>query len=426
MTFSEKTLSSVSDNADIGAENVCVSVGYSDDPDTVLAGHAAARAALRQAGMTTPCELVLLFATARHDAQILCDVVASIVGPSALILGGGAVGAITNDRFGYAGDQVIMGCFWLGSSRYNVHIQGGLLESEEETGWQLGRQLAKIGVSEKSPVLLFYDAIDRTGGGMRMLMATYLLAGMNRALGFLPELTGAGLMGDYACTATRQWLGKNVGEHHALALVFSGDIRVDTVIMHGCRPATPYYTVTKADHQTILEIDGQPALRFLDGLLGPATPPKDYPFFLILGVNKGKKWGEFDENNYASRLCLDIDKEREGIVMFEPDMVEGTEFQIMYRNLDLDYMRPRIEDLFGGLKNGLENRRPVLALYIDCAGRAAGYGGIDMEDAVMVQKTVAGRAPILGIYSGVEIASVNGCPRGLDWTGVFSLFSVPC
>jgi hypothetical protein len=48
-----------------------------------------------------------------------------------------------------------------------------------------------------------------------------------------------------------------------------------------------------------------------------------------------------------------------------------------------------------------------------------------MEDAVMVQKTVADRAPILGIYSGVEIASVNGCPRGLDWTGVFSLFSVP-
>jgi predicted polyphosphate/ATP-dependent NAD kinase len=48
-----------------------------------------------------------------------------------------------------------------------------------------------------------------------------------------------------------------------------------------------------------------------------------------------------------------------------------------------------------------------------------------MEDAVMVQKTVGGRVPILGIYTGVEIASVRGRPRGLDWTGVFCLFSTP-
>ena len=72
-----------------------------------------------------------------------------------------------------------------------------------------------------------------------------------------------------------------------------------------------------------------------------------------------------------------------------------------------------------------EGRKSVFASYIDCAGRAAGYAGTDLEDAIVVQKTIAGRAPLLGIYSGVEIASVEGRPRGLDWTGVFSLFSVP-
>lgn len=158
----------------------------------------------------------------------------------------------------------------------------------------------------------------------------------------------------------------------------------------------------------------------MDKLLGTAIPPEDYPFFLILGVNKGEKWGEFDENSYASRLCLAIDREREGIVIFEPDMVEGTEFQIMYRSLDLDYMAPKIEDCFARL----DNREAVFALYIDCAGRAAGYAGMDLEDALVVQKTVAGRVPLLGIYTGVEIASVEGHPRGLDWTGVFCLFSV--
>jgi small ligand-binding sensory domain FIST len=138
-------------------------------------------------------------------------------------------------------------------------------------------------------------------------------------------------------------------------------------------------------------------------------------------VNNSDKWGDYDENNYASRLCLAVDPGRDGIVMFEPDMTEGTEFQIMYRSLEHDYMKPRIAGLF----EKIGDRVPVFAFYINCAGRAAGYGGIDMEDAVMVQKTVAGRVPVLGVYSGVEIARIMGRPRGLDWTGVLCLFSLP-
>ena len=209
--------------------------------------------------------------------------------------------------------------------------------------------------------------------------------------------------------------------HTALALAFSGEVRVDTAIMHGCRPASSYYTVTKADKQTILEINGQPALRFIGGVTGSALPPEGYPFFLTFGVNKGDKWGEFDEDAYANRLCLAVDKEREGLVMFEPDMVEGTEFQIMYRSLDLDYIAPKLEPLFARL----DGRRPVFALYINCAGRAAGYAGSDLEDALEIQRAVADRVPLLGMYTGVEIAPVRGRPRGLDWTGVFCLFSVP-
>ncbi|MDR1621225.1 MAG: FIST C-terminal domain-containing protein [Synergistaceae bacterium] len=402
-----------------------VGVGYSDNPDSTAAGVQAAVGAVAQAGREDPCDMVLLFATARHDARALRDAVLSVVG-HVPVVGGGAVGTITNDRFGYAGDQIAAACVWLEGVRCELLVEDGLLESEEETGKRLGKRLAERGTTRESPVMLFYDAIDRTGGGVRMIMATWLLAGLEQGLGFLPDLTGAGMQGDYICTPTPQWTGEDISEHRAMALAFSGDIRIDNVIMHGCRPATRYYTVTKADRQVILEINGQPALQFIDELLNGAIPPEGYPFFLILGVNRGGKWGEYDENNYASRLCLAIDKERGGIVMFEPDMVEGTEFQIMYRSFDLGYMKPKIESLF----QGLGDREPVFAFYIDCAGRAAGYGGVDMEDAVVLQNTVAGRVPLLGIYTGVEIASIGvpphgGRPRGLDWTGVFCLFSVP-
>ncbi|MDL2314412.1 FIST C-terminal domain-containing protein [Desulfovibrio sp. OttesenSCG-928-C14] len=397
-----------------------VGVGYSDNPDTVTAGRQAAHEAIAKSGKKGPCDLVLLFSTSSHDPLVLRGAVASVFGPGAAIVGGGATGAICNDRYGYAGDQIILAAIWFEGARYSLLAESGLNEGEEEAGLRLGKRLAALDTRPESPALLFYDAVDRSRGDMRLLMATPLLAGLKKGLGFLPDLVGAGLQGDYIGTPTLQWTGQGLAGHSALALVFDGNIRMDSVIMHGCKPATGYYKVTKSDNQTILEINGEPALPFLDRLLGASIPRSSYPLFLIFGINKGDKWGEFDENNYINHLCLALDEERNGIVMFEPDMVEGTEFQIMFRSLDLDYMAPRIEGLF----QDLGGRLPVFALYIDCAGRAAGYGGVDLEDAVVVQKTVAGRVPLLGLYTGVEIAKVGGVPRGLDWTGVFCLFSV--
>ena len=398
-----------------------VSVGYSDNPDSALAGKQAAEEALSKSSKSGLCSIILLFATARHDAAAILAQVRATFGPDVPVVGGGAVGGICNDRFGYAGDQIILGAFWLDKVHYTLLVEEGLDRGEEEVGQKLGQRLKDLAITPDSPLVLFYDAIDRSTGGMRMVMATHLLRGLESSLGFLPDIVGAGMMGDYSCTPTKQWTGIGMAQHSALALAFTGNVILDHVIMHGCRPATSYYTVTKADGQTILEINNRPALEFLDSILGHAIPVEAYPFFLILGLNRGDKWGEFDENSYANRLCLALDKERGGIVMFEPDFVAGTEFQVMYRSLDLDYMAPRIEEIFSRAKD----RTPVFALYIDCAGRAAGYGGVDMEDAVIVQKAVADRVPLLGIYTGVEIARVENTPRGLDWTGVFCLLSVP-
>lgn len=396
-----------------------VAVGYSDHPDSISAGRQAAQMALREGNREQPCDVVMLFGTARHDQQLLRSAVVSVVGKQCSIYGGGAAGVITNEYFGYAGDQVGLACIWLEESSCTVFSEAGLEKSEKDTGERLGKRLQEAGITKDTSMLLFYDAIDRSGGDMRLLLATWLLEGLEKGLGFLPELMGAGLQGDHACTATMQYTDKGLEAHTAISMAFSEDICIDHIIMHGCRPASPYYTVTKADGSVILEINGKPAIAFIDEVLDSAIAPEQYPFFLLFGLNHGDPWGEYDENNYASRLCLDIDQARGGIVMFEPDMVEGVEFQIMFRSLDLHYMKPKIEALFAQL----DGRTPTFALYIDCAGRCAGYGGIDTEDALVVQQAVGKEIPLLGIYTGAEIAPMGGRSRGLDLTGVFCLFS---
>ena len=395
-----------------------VGIGYSDNPESSAAGLQAASMALSQTGRNDSCDMVLLFSTARHDFEVLREAVSSATGSTVPIYGGGAVGVITNEYFGYAGDQVAAACIWLDGVGCEVLVEGGLSISEEDTGKRLGQRLAESGATSDSPVMLFYDTFDFTEG-MKMMMATWLLAGIENGLGFIPDLTGAGLMGNHSPAPTKMWTGGGLSEHEAIALSFSGDIRMDSTIMHGCRPATGYYTVTKAAGQAILEINGKPAIQFIDELLESAIAPEQYPFFLIFGINHGDPWGEYDEDYYASRLCLSIDKESGAIIMFEPDMVEGTEFQLMFRSMELDYIKPKIDKIF----EDIEGREPVFAVYINCAGRCAGYAGSDTEDALVIQDTVAGRVPMLGLYTGVEIASIGGRPRGLDWTGVFCLFS---
>ncbi|MEG0377749.1 MAG: diguanylate cyclase, partial [Eubacterium sp.] len=90
-----------------------ISVGYGDHPDSVAAGKQAAQMALDKAGRTEPCDLALLFCTARHNQKILRETVVSVVKNTENIWGGGSAGVITNDYFGYAGDQVGLACIWL-------------------------------------------------------------------------------------------------------------------------------------------------------------------------------------------------------------------------------------------------------------------------------------------------------------------------
>jgi len=146
---------------------------------------------------------------------------------------------------------------------------------------------------------------------------------------------------------------------------------------------------------------------------------EDYPLFVTLSVNKGDKFGQFKEEDYANRLVMAVDQERRALVMFENDLKQGFEVQLMRRSIDFDYIGRRTDELLGRLGG----RTPFFALYIDCAGRASAYCGTEREEAAEVQRVIGSRVPLLGIYAGVEIAKVGGDIQALDWTGVLCMFS---
>ncbi|HUF50418.1 MAG TPA: FIST N-terminal domain-containing protein [Longimicrobiales bacterium] len=397
-----------------------VGVGWSENANSRQAGAEAASAALQRAGLSR-CTLALIFATSKHDPVAFHAGARSVLGSGARVVGGYSVGIITNDFLGYEGYQCGVAVFDLPTDCFELFIEHGLDGGEHAVGVRLGEQIRQARFTGDPSLIVLYDAVrEKTATAMSLNMATPLLEGMTESLETWPAVAGVGMFGDLQVNPTYQWFDDAMHQQAAMTLALHNGVRMHTTIMHGCKPSSTYHTITKADGPVVLEIDGKPALQAVADMLGPGADRgwEEYPLFVTLGVNKGEKFGEFREDHYANRMCMAVDQERQALVMFEPDLKEGDEVQLMRRSLDFDYVRRRTQDML----DSLEDREPFFALYIDCAGRAAPYCGTEEEEAAEVQKAI-GDIPLLGMYSGVEIAKVAGQVQALDWTGVLCVFT---
>lgn len=397
-------------------------VGYSENPNSREAGIEAATIAMKEAGVAR-CDLAIMSSTGKHEPRQLSDGVRSVIGSAARLIGGRSMGIITRDRLGYLGYQVGVAVVASDSVKVDMFMEKNLADREYEVGLALGTQIKSARYQGEPNILLLYDAGKeaRTTEGVALNFATPLLEGLGQALKVWPPAAGIGLVDDIKFNPTYQWFDGRVEQGTAMALVLSGGVRMDSIVIHGCKPAGAYHTVTKAEDATILEIDGRPALEVIAELLGPdsAKSWEDYPLWVTLGTNRGDKFGEFREEDYANRMVMAVDRERRALVMFEPNLKTGSEIQLMRRSMEFDYIRQRAEILY----QRIGARRPLFAIYFDCAGRAAAFCGTEREEAEVVQAVIGARMPLLGLYSGVEIAKVRDDMEALDWTGVLCVFS---
>lgn len=398
-------------------------VGYSENSDSKAAGIEAAKAAMAEAG-ASKANLALIYHTAKHDPTMFRDGVRSVVG-DARICGGFAGGIITRTALGYDGYQSAVAVVSSDTVKFDVFAEVGLKEhGEKEIGRRLGKAVRSKTYEGEPGLIYMYDSVKNfSAAGFDMNIGTYLVDGMSETMGEWPSAAGMGMIGNIQFNPTYQFADDKIFQQAALALVASGkNFRLDTIVMHGCKPAGDYHTITKADKNVVLEIDGKPAVEAIAAMLGPDSDKswEEYPLFITLGVNKGNKFGPYKEEEYANRLCMAIDKERKGLIMFEPDLTPGTEVQLMRRSVDFKYIAERAQGLYDNLKG----RKPFLAMYIDCMGRASAYCGADAEEGAEIQKVIGSKMPLLGMYTGVELGTVGKQKQqALDWSGVLCVFS---
>jgi len=338
------------------------------------------------------------------------------------ILGGGVIGVITNNQYEYsnpvAGAMLIQG----NDFTFRYGSTGDFDQNEIETGEKL---ITAIGQDKDDKALMIFfesAAVEAADGHPPVLNhSTLLCDGIYKKMPETTLLTGAGLVGDLSFGKSFQFCGDAICKDSALGLMFGGPIKAFSQIFHGCTPLDGiYHTITKVTNGIIEELDGKPVVPMIDDLFQDKNWRNEHPLKLLtLGINKGEKFCEFIETNYVTRLIIGISPEEKGIIPIEPFFHEGDEILFMLRdnNRMIETARQGAQALMDTIS--FESKKPYFAFYINCAGRAANNCNSLNEEAIEVQNVLNEyHIPLLGIYSGVEIAPYNHRSIGLDWTGV--------
>ncbi len=393
-------------------------IGFSGKPDSFSAGVESSAIAVAQLDSSPP-SLIIIFCCGKHDPEQFLAGVRSVTGNTPLV-GGAAIGVFTNKELSYGEYEGSVTAFSSDTIQFQLFSQPDLDINEYAAGTAIGKQIHAAATGNDQGLIIFYDTLKGINPPM-LNFATPLFAAIEEQVDPAICCTGAGMLGDVRLATSFLFLNDRVLRHHVLALLISGNCRMHNTIMHGCKPGSSYKTITRAEGPVVYEIDNRPALDVIDELFGSNNkiPWNEFPFFVTLGLNRGDKYGEYNEIDYANRLCLAIDANQKALVMFEPDLKAGDEVQLMHRSINLNYIQTGINLL----KEKSENKKPLLYFYINCAGRAKPFAGGELEDVTEVQKIIGDNVPFTGFYSGVEVARLSNHLQALDWTGVLCLLT---
>jgi small ligand-binding sensory domain FIST len=404
-----------------------IGISYGNDRDAFGLGRRTAQAALQSAGIDC-ADMLFAFGSGNLDLDQFYLGLRSVVGATTPIVGGSALGVITQKHLSYEGFPVAVAAIQSDAFSFAVASAGGLDLGEATTGGRMVDGLPRTAADKL--LLLFYDSIRVPASAQAppvLNSSAPLLDGVEGKLSGHVPVFGAGLVGGFDFGPTRQFCGFKSAPQQAVGCLMSGNFSVYQTTMHGCIPLNGvYHKITRMEGNTIFELDGLPVIPMIDQLFGSSDWQSERPIVsnLTIGVNHGERFGAPLEGYYVNRLITGVSPDGTGIGMFEADLEPGQDiqFQIRDNRMMQKSVRENTPALLERIKS--DGRVPLLALYINCGGRTAYYSVTDEEEAAVVQRTMKEAGiPLLGFYSGVEIAPMLGRSRGLDWTGVLILLA---
>jgi small ligand-binding sensory domain FIST len=389
-----------------------VGVGVAVHADGASAAREAAHRALVAAGATT-ADIAIVFAGGRHDHDEYAGVLGAVshAVPRAAVMGCSATGVLTGGEELENGNAVavlVLGDDGVGGTRLPRPIfVDGVRADARAAGERLGREVRRVVGGDESGVAVaaLLDPAD--------LDAVDFVAGLAEAA---PDalITGAGASGGEAgCRVFHDGAARTDG---CVALVVPRGLHPTIGMTHGCQALGEPLTITAADGNLILELDGRPPVEALYRTISDPRNPglgKMTPH-LLAGIGELGADGRCD---YVVRHFAVGEGDRPPLAIAEPVRAGQT---LRFTVRDAIAARDDMKAMLDEQAEARAENPARFGLYFNCASRGSALYGQPGLDPELIRRRF-GKLPVVGIESSFEIGPACGRPRIHMFTGVLLL-----
>jgi small ligand-binding sensory domain FIST len=376
--------------------------------DGFTAAELAAHRALASSGAKTAAT-ALVFAGSRHDDDDYAGVLSGVgrALPGAVVIGCSATGVLTSAEELENASAVAVMVLGGDGPLPRPLFRRGVRDDSRVAGAQLGRDaMAALGGEPGGAALaLLIDPGE--------LDAADFVAGLVETA---PELLiiGAGASG--GAKGSRVF---NDGQAHpdaCVALLLPAALRPTFGMTQGCQGLTEPMTITAADGNLILEIEGRSPIDILEQAL---AEPRNRGLgqmtgHLLAGIGDITSAGRSD---YVVRPFAVADTESRALAVAEPVRPGQT---IRFTLRDAIGARDDMKAMLDEQAEARGQAAPGFGVYFNCAGRGSALYGKPGLDPELIRRRF-GQLPVIGIESSFEIAPACGQPRIHMFTGVLLL-----
>lgn len=230
---------------------------------------------------------------------------------------------------------------------------------------------------------------------------------------------GGGASEDGSVGETFQLCGDTVSNNAVSGLLLSGHFQATVSNAQACQPIGPVYTVTKAQENLLLELDGRPAFEvFAEVARQPLIDDlRRAAAFVFVGLPVDPERQRVARGEYVVRNIIGFDPSQ-GIVAIADEIHQGQKLIFTLRNSNGS--REDLKQTLEAQAQAWQGNTPGFGLYFNCLGRGVGlYGFPDLDISYI--KQAFGDIPLIGFFTGCEIAPIRQHAALHQYSGVLVL-----
>lgn len=220
------------------------------------------------------------------------------------------------------------------------------------------------------------------------------------------ERPGVAVVGGLASGGDETDVAVFLNDHlaDAVCLPLAGRTTILPLVSQGCRPIGEPLTVTKAEHNIVYALGGQPAYEVLETAFESLTDSEKSVAKgnLFAGLAGTEYLDDFKPGDFLIRNIIGADPGSGAVVI---GGIPRTGQTLQYQLRDRDIAKADLKRVLA--TGALHGVRPFAALLFSCLGRGERFFGSPNHDASSFH-AAAGKCPLAGFFCNGEIAPVAG------------------